>query len=42
VGEVDGEGVGCFNFPSVDVFVGESTTILAPWSHVPPFSNASF
>lgn len=35
-----GEGVG-FSFPSVDVFVGESTTKLAPWSHVPPNSNAS-
>jgi len=35
VGVVDGEGVGCFSFPSVDVFVGESTTKLAPWSRVP-------
>ena len=24
----------------MDVFVGESTTKLAPWSHVPPNSNA--
>lgn len=36
---MDEEGVVNFSFPSVDVFVGESTTKLAPWDHVPRSST---